>query len=182
MSFLGPLSGTSAVAIALGGVSLVYLILTAAASIAKHGRGGLHLFTALLAFPSGAMGSIVGVWNLYLKTWVAFSSAFLLAAGIGLLAKALADIPWTSTLSLIAGIGSGWAVYAFLGSYLPWWAPWTVGVFVFLIIFGMLSMIEGALKLISFILLPRPLTLALAIALAAEAVLVARGTSLWLVL
>lgn len=180
---LSSLLGPSVVAGTLIGIGVLYFIWVWASGGNRDTRESKEILVDLLSLPAGGFALVVGVLNLlYHGVPEAFSDGMVIAGGVGLLARSLHNVPWSALLALIAGTAAGLAVWVFGPSWLPGYVAAAVGFFVFLIIYLPLHAASAVFEVIGFFLKARILLALFGLALLAEGIAVAVGTSLWVLL
>jgi hypothetical protein len=132
----------------------------------------------LLVLPLGAFGTVMGVLNAENGTVALFSAALLGILGFILVAKALCKFHWATLIALGVGAAAAYLAWSYFGSALPWYAFGIIGLFVFLLISGILHLVDLLFLVADVVTFPSPILFIIGIIGSAEGVLVLMGLSL----
>ncbi len=161
------------------GISFLYFLWVWASGGPRDSREMREIVVDLLSLPAGAFAIVIGAANGIEGVVLAFSAALLAGGGVGLLARALHNVPWSAMLALAVGTAAGVAVWILAPPWVPGYVALVVGFVVFMLIYIPLHAASAIFEVVGFFLKARILLALLGIALLAEGILVALGTSMW---
>lgn len=160
---LGPLESAWVVPVALAACGLLFL--GDAAVEGGPRRHTLETFALnFLSLPVGGFTLFIGALDWYADGSLTLFSGSAVAVGAVLAGRSLREIPWTGFASLAAAAVAGWYLVQHSAGSLPLPGILAVSALVFLIVFGLLYLIELPLRLAGLLALPRPLLLAFGVA------------------